>query len=415
MFTNLLSMGHTQYQVVQLCVNELMKHGFRKLEENELTGQLPDGRYLIAPYSSMLFAFIKKGNPDTLRLAGAHTDFPMLKVKPSPDLDRHGYRQINIENYGGLIKSTWFDRPLGLAGKVVCQGTQPFEPDIRFFDSQKAIAIIPSLAPHLSKGTSDNDIDIQKHMLPLVGTKKEEADASFLLSYVADTLGLSRDCILDFDLYLYICEQPSTVGVADSFLASPRIDNLSSVSAIAQSLCNLESIPDNTLVLGAFFDNEEIGSRSKQGADSLLLREILSAITEQPFTKFDKNSFYLSVDVAHATHPNYSEKSDITNSVCLGNGVVLKTSASQRYVCDSESGACILSLCKQHDIAIQKAVNRSGMPGGQTLGPILSSYLPIRGCDIGIPVLAMHSACECMHLQDYEALKKLLSRFFTTH
>ena len=197
-----------------------------------------------------------------------------------------------------------------------------------------------------------------------------------------------------------------------AFVTSPRIDNISSVCAILEGLASAE--PSDTLCIGALFDNEEIGSRSKQGADSTLLSDIIKRLAAGSQLSLIEDGFYLSVDVAHATHPNYSEKSDITNTVLLGNGAVLKSSASQRYVCDSEAGACIIDLCNTNGIALQRTVNRSGMPGGQTLGPIVSSYLPMHACDIGIPVLAMHSASELMHKDDYTALTALITAFFTS-
>ena len=336
----------------------------------------------------------------------------MLKVKPNPELKKPGYLQINVEPYGGLIRETWFDRPLGLAGKVILKGDTSFHPEVRLFDSEKPVAIIPNLAPHLKRGGKEGELDVQKELIPIVDMVAPTADSHFLLSYVAEKLNISPDDILDFDLYLYICGAPTTVGMNDAFVTSPRIDNISSVCAILEGLASAE--PSDTLCIGALFDNEEIGSRSKQGADSTLLSDIVKRLAAGSQLSLIEDGFYLSVDVAHATHPNYSEKSDITNTVLLGKGAVLKSSASQRYVCDSEAGACIIDLCNTNGIALQRTVNRSGMPGGQTLGPIVSSYLPMRACDIGIPVLAMHSASELMHKDDYTALADLITAFFTS-
>lgn len=360
-----------------------------------------------------------------MRIACAHTDFPMLKVKPNPELKKQGYLQINVEPYGGLIKETWFDHPLGLAGKVICKSDSIFHPEIKLFDSEKPVAIIPNLAPHLKRGSKEGELDVQKELIPIVDmavsmdgssnqsdgqTQQKNPDSHFLLSYVAEKLNVRPEDVLDFDLYLYICDAPTTVGINDALVTSPRIDNISSVCAILEGLA--DSVPSDTLCIGALFDNEEIGSRSKQGADSMLLSDIVNRLTADSHLSLIEDGFYLSVDVAHATHPNYSEKSDITNTVLLGKGAVLKFSASQRYVCDSEAGACIIDLCNANHIALQRTVNRSGMPGGQTLGPIVSSYLPMRACDIGIPVLAMHSASELMHKDDYAALAALITAFY---
>ena len=406
-----LQNGKTQFHVAALAKEFLDAHNFTQISDRENLAELAAGRYYLAPFSSIVIPFVKGGQSTQVRIACAHTDFPMLKVKPNPELKKQGYLQINVEPYGGLIKETWFDRPLGLAGKVICKSDSIFHPEIRLFDSEKPVAIIPNLAPHLKRGSKEGELDVQKELIPIVDmiTPSNE-DSHFLLSYVANKLNVRADDILDFDLYLYICDAPMTVGINDAFVTSPRIDNISSVCAILEGLADTE--PSDTLCIGALFDNEEIGSRSKQGADSKLLADIVKRLTAGSHLSLIEDGFYLSVDVAHATHPNYSEKSDITNTVVLGKGAVLKSSASQRYVCDSEAGACIIDLCNINGIALQRTVNRSGMPGGQTLGPIVSSYLPMRACDIGIPVLAMHSASELMHKDDYSALSNLLKQFY---
>ena len=407
-----LQNGKTQFHVAALAKEYLDAHNFTQISDRENLVELAAGKYYLAPFSSIVIPFIKGKRTTQFRIACTHTDLPMLKLKPNPELKKLGYLQINVEPYGGLIKESWFDRPLGLAGKVILKGDTSFHPEVRLFDSEKPVAIIPNLAPHLKRGGKEGELDVQKELIPIVDMVAPAADSHFLLSYVAEKLNISPDDILDFDLYLYICDAPTTVGMNDAFVTSPRIDNISSVCAILEGLASAE--PSNTLCIGALFDNEEIGSRSKQGADSTLLSDIVKRLAAGSQLSMIEDGFYLSVDVAHATHPNYSEKSDITNTVLLGKGAVLKSSASQRYVCDSEAGACIIDLCNTNGIALQRTVNRSGMPGGQTLGPIVSSYLPMRACDIGIPVLAMHSASELMHKDDYTALADLITAFFTS-
>lgn len=420
-----LQNGKTQFHVAALAKEFLDAHNFTQVSDHENLAELAAGRYYLAPFSSIVIPFVKGTQSTQVRIACAHTDFPMLKVKPNPELKKQGYLQINVEPYGGLIKETWFDRPLGLAGKVICKSTSVFHPEVRLFDSKKPVAIIPNLAPHLKRGSKEGELDVQKELIPIVDmavsmdgssnqsdgqTQQKNPDSHFLLSYVAEKLNVHSEDVLDFDLYLYICDAPTTVGINDALVTSPRIDNISSVCAILEGLA--DSAPSDTLCIGALFDNEEIGSRSKQGADSMLLSDIVNRLTADSHLSLIEDGFYLSVDVAHATHPNYSEKADITNTVLLGKGAVLKSSASQRYVCDSEAGACIIDLCNANHIALQRTVNRSGMPGGQTLGPIVSSYLPMRACDIGIPVLAMHSASELMHKDDYAALVALITAFY---
>lgn len=412
----LLAKGKTQFHVVDTCKQILSAQGFQLLSPDAPWTLVPGKKYMTAPYASMLVAWVMGEHADSVRFAAAHTDFPMLKLKPNPEITRKGYVQMNVEPYGGLITQTWFDRPLGLAGKVILKGEDIFNPEVRLFDSGKPICIIPNLAPHLKRASKVQDVDVQKELIPVLATldavrenkESERVTEGFLLQYMADMLKVSKDDILDYDLYLYIDAKPSVMGLQDEFIAGARIDNISSVSAIMEALCS-DNI-DNCIAIGAFFDNEEIGSRSKQGADSLVLRELTERIL--PDKKLWNKAFNMSVDVAHATHPNYSEKSDITNDVILGNGVVLKTSAAQKYVTDSEAGAVVAALSKENNIKIQRQVNRSGMAGGQTLGPIMAAYLPIKSVDIGIPMLAMHSACELVHKSDYTELIKLLKSYF---
>ncbi len=404
---NMLKKGKTQFHVVSECVNTFEDNGFQMLNISDAWGTLTPGKYMVQPFSSMLVAFVMGENAQHLRVAMAHTDFPCLKLKSKPDLTKSGYLMANVEPYGGLITSTWFDRPLGLAGKIVVKGENAFAPRTVLYDSQKPICIIPNLAPHLKK-EKNGDIDVQKELIPLVAMTDGDSETDKILHFVANGAGVNYEDILDYDLYLYIQEEPQIIGMNEEFLSGARIDNISSVSAIAEALIHADI--KNSLAVGVFFDNEEIGSRSKQGADSTLLREIIQRIVP------DKNMIYkgfnISCDVAHGLHPNYPEKSDITNQIILGNGVALKTSASQRYVTDSEAGAVITALCKEKDIKLQRQVNRSGMAGGQTLGPIVSSYLPMKSVDMGIPMLAMHSARELIHSKDYEELVKLVKEYY---
>ncbi len=406
---NLLYKGITQFHLVNECRQILKDNDFEELDMTSDWQLTPGKKYLVTPYSSMLIAFVYGKQASSFRMTAAHTDFPMLKLKSNPEISKSGYHQANVEPYGGLITSTWFDRPLGIAGKVMIKGENIFSPKALLFDSEKPIFVIPNLAPHLKKD-KNQEIDLQKELIPLTSTNHstEVSKETFIMDYIASKLSINVTDILDYDLYLYITDAPKYVGMEDEFISSPRIDNISSVSAILSALCSNKI--DNCIALGAFFDNEEIGSRSKQGADSLVLRDIIDRII--PDKSFYNDAFNISIDVAHGTHPNYPEKSDITNQITLGDGVVLKTSASQKYVTDSEAGAVITALCKENNIPFKKQTNRSGMAGGQTLGPIMSSYLPIKSSDMGIPVLAMHSARELAHRKDYNALVNMITKYY---
>ena len=252
-------------------------------------------------------------------------------------------------------------------------------------------------------------MNVQKELIPVYGLNGHEVKNTDIIQYVADDLGLLKDDILDYDLYLYNMDDMEVVGAEKDMIASPRLDNVTSVAALVDTMCRAEK--GNCINVISLFDNEEIGSRSKQGADSVLLSEIIYRLMkgldmeENDRRRIMRDAFMLSLDVAHATHPNYSEKSDPTNQIIMGHGVALKSSASQRYVSDSAASAVIMALARENGIKVQRQVNRSGMAGGQTLGPIASSYLPVRAVDMGIPILAMHSAVELGSADDYAQLE----------
>ena len=290
-----------------------------------------------------------------------------------------------------------------------------YHPNVELFVSPGAVAVIPSLAPHLNRETDSKKMDLQQEMLPLI-TMTEPGEHFSWEEYLAQTYQVEPEAILDYDLFLTNLDEPETVGLRGEYLSSPRIDNLASVAAITEALEQVQE-PEHFLVAG-LFDHEEIGSRSKQGADSALLLRVLEkmaanlCIDSVTLQDMFARGFLLSVDGAHGLHPNYPGKSDITNDLILGKGFAIKSSASQRYLSDSEAVAVLESLCREHDISRQRQVNRSGMPGGQTLGPLAVSRLPMPGADVGIPMLAMHSARELAHFSDYRALTELIHVYF---
>lgn len=423
--TKVIQEGVTAFHVVNYVKNKLIKCGFQELTYGEEWKVMQGNRYVLAPYPSMLIAIsigtLTEGS--AFRLAAAHTDSPCLKLKSNPELPGSFYIRMNVEPYGGLLKETWFDRPLGIAGKLVLRGTSIFEPQVRYVDSERAVCIIPSLAPHLSKGMDKKEINVQQELIPVIGLYgigKEEQDKTsngdVLMRYLEQMWDVNRDEVLDYDLFLYNPEQPEAIGLGETLISAPRIDNLASVAALMEVMEQMES--HTNIGVAAMFDNEEIGSRSKQGADSILLQQVLQklgqalGIKESVWNDRIAKGFLLSMDGAQGYHPNYPDKSDPTNPVYLGRGPVIKTSASQRYLSDSQASAIVKALCQYANVPWQQQVNRSGMPGGQTLGPILSSYLPMLGADVGIPMLAMHSARELAAYEDYRGLVELTKAFY---
>jgi len=408
-----LSSGVSPYQVVTITEEKLSKHGFLKLPYGEAWNLSPGKKYYVTPYSSMLLAFVVGNNLEKIVGAFAHTDFPCFKIKPNPDLTAKQFACVNVEPYGGMLLNTWFDRPLGIAGKIVTPS------GVMFYDSKSSVAIIPSLAPHLDKeANKKTEYDIQKECIPILDHLEESIHSSFhLLNSISEELHISKDEIIDFDLFFYNFDKPEQIGTNHAFLSSPRIDNVASVAALTDCISSIEN--EDSISFVSFFDHEEIGSRSNKGADSILLSNLLEKAVaslgykRSEFFDMQANGFLLSVDGAHSIHPNYTEKNDPTNEVIMGNGPALKSSASQRYLTDSESTAFIIELCNKNNIPYQRQVNRSGMPGGSTLGPIATSFLPMKGVDVGIPMLSMHSSRELAATSDYLHLKKLLHAFFT--
>lgn len=416
-FKEIIEKGATAFHVVAYGKERLLAAGFTELEYGK-SWEIEQGKnYLITPFPSMLIA-VSVGTweekPD-IRIATAHTDSPCLKIKANPDLPGEYYVRANVEPYGGLLKTTWFDRPLGIAGKVVVRGADAFHPQTRLIQSKQAVCVIPSLAPHLTKAGEKTEMNVQQELIPVLGMEKSK---DFLKDYLNQEFGIVPEELLDFDLYLYNMDAPELVGLKQEMICAPRIDNLASVAALVEAMEALAGEEHRNIAVAAMFDNEEIGSRSKQGADSVLLPQIMEklgtalGVSVTEWRDWLAKGFLLSMDGAQGHHPNYPEKSDPGNRVSLGKGVVIKTSASQRYLSDSEASAVIKELCRIADIPCQQQVNRSGMPGGQTLGPILAAVLPMQGADVGIPMLAMHSARELAACEDYYNLQELAKVYY---
>ncbi|WP_313993170.1 M18 family aminopeptidase [uncultured Selenomonas sp.] len=354
-----------------------------------------------------------------LHIACAHTDFPCLRIKPNPILKEHGYGKLNAEVYGGMIRNTWMDRPLSLAGAVALRSSELFAPELRLVDIRRPLMIVPNLAIHMNRKVNEGiELKPQKDLLPLLFQSGSDGDDVQKLQYLlADELGVQTADILSYDLNAYPYEHGCLLGLDEEFLSAARLDNLSSVKACTDAL-DLWAGTDGIRVT-ALFDNEEVGSRTKQGAGSavlaMLLERIYAAlgIPREEYLKYVMDGFCLSVDVAHALHPNAPEKADPTNQPVLGGGVVLKVASNQSYAGDAAAFAAIAALCERERIPYQVFTNHSDAQGGATLGSILSSHLPMRTMDIGVPILGMHSARETMGTADQLALTKLIAAFFS--
>lgn len=417
----LLEKGTSAVMVVQEAVSQLEEAGFEELRFDRQWGLTEHGKYYVKHHDTTLFAFTIGGHvgfQDAVRIGAAHTDFPCLRIKPNPDVSTEGYRQLNVEIYGAPILNTWLDRPLSISGRVAVQGTDVMHPKMHYLSVERPLLVIPNLAIHMNREVNKGvELNKQTDMLPILGLVGEEGkEDKVLLDFLSKELQVEKEDILDFELWIYCLEKPQYVGMQEELIFSPRLDNLTSVHALLEGL--IHSSRGMGLNVMALFDHEEIGSRTKQGAGSVLLLNLLEKIyrslgkTDVQMMESLYDAFFLSVDVAHGLHPNQMGKMDITNKPVLGGGICIKEACSQSYATDCEAVAVVEQICRKGKIPYQKFVNRSDMPGGGTLGAIASGLVPMRTADIGVPILAMHSAVETMGRADRKALTDLLTAFF---
>ncbi len=416
------------YQVVEEGIKKLKATGFLELNMKEKWNLQAGGAYYVMPYATSLFAFTIGGEwkeGQNIRIAAAHTDHPGFRIKPKAEMITGNYFKLDTEVYGAPILNTWMDRPLSIAGRVALKSDNPFYPEMRILDIKKPLLIIPNLAIHINRDVNKGvELNKQTDMIPLFAIKKETRnkdqltnEKQFFIQYLAEQLKVQAEDILDYDMYIYNGEEGSLFGMDQDFISCPRLDNLTSVLALLKGVISGRRCSGINLI--ALYDNEEIGSRSKQGADSAFLNMLLEKVYTgmginggNELNEAVADSMLLSVDVAHAVHPNRPEKYDPNNQTVLNGGIVIKIDSNQRYTFDTEAIAIVQQICDKAGVKYQKFVNRSDMPGGGTIGSIISSWLPMKTVDLGVPLLAMHSAREMMGAEDQEHLEKLIHKFF---
>lgn len=420
--TGLLREAVSPFQCVQAAMQRLKKAGFEEIFYEQEWNVKPGGKYMINHHGTTLFAFSvgeKYRIGDMLRMAAAHTDYPYLRIKPNADFTTESYAQVNVEVYGGPILNTWFDRPLGVAGRIALCSDNPFKPRMALYQSKKPVLIIPNLAIHMNRDVNKGvEINNQVDLMPIVDLISEEKQSTdYFLTFIAEELGVNKEEILDFELNTYCMEEPVYVGAKDTLLSSPRLDNQTSVAALLWAMQHARR--DTGINLIALFDNEEIGNTGKQGAASILLHDMVRRIlrtlgaSEEETDRVMYDAMLLSVDVAHGLHPNHKAKTDITNHPVLGKGFCIKEACSQSYATDAEAIAILRQICRKEKIACQCFVNRSDVRGGGTLGSAVSSLFPVKTVDIGVPILAMHSARELMGVSDIDALTDAVKIYFS--
>lgn len=417
-----LKNGTSAFHVTAHSKKTLAKAGFTELRLNQPWSLERGGRYFCSPFDTTLYAFTIGADCDLsngIHIAGAHTDFPSIKIKPNPEIFSHNYMQLNTELYGGPILNTFFDRSLSLAGKVVTRGKHYDQPVSHLIDFQRPVVCLPNLAIHMNRSVNENGapIDNQKHLLPVLGTLQDMLNKdSTLTGLLAEELHIDAKDILDYDLCIYNLEQPELAGITEEFISAPRLDDITSVCALMHGLA--ESSNQTRVNLVCLFDNEEIGSLSKQGADSFLPAVVIGKIW-QAFGKSMLDcmadlsaGLMISADVAHAYHPNYPAAQDITNYPVINQGFVLKSASNQSYAWDCEALGAMIALCEENQIPYQRFAKQSNTKGGGTIASIISSHLPMKTIDLGVGILAMHSSRETMGIRDQIALSRFAKAFF---
>ena len=411
------------YHVVKNCSDILEENGFERIMPREKWELKKGGKYFLKKSSSTIIAITIGKNFDVrkgFKIFGAHTDSPCFRIKPNPEMVTENMVRLNTEVYGGPILSTWFDRPLSIAGRVIVKGEDPFFPKTVKIKIDEPLLTIPNLAIHQNREVNNGvKIDKQNDVLPIISLINRNFEKEgYLERIILEKTGIKKENIIDFDLYLYATEKGCLLGANEEFMSSPKLDNLVSVYTGLLGLVEEEESQDQINIFVAF-DNEEIGSATKQGADSNYLLNTLERIAlslgldRSDFLQMLENSFILSADAAHAAHPAHLEKTDPTNRGKINEGISIKISAKQKYTSDGYSIAVIRQLIKGTDIRIQPFVNESNELGGSTIGPLSSTHLDIDGVDLGIPMFAMHSVRELCGIFDVFYLKELAKEFFS--
>lgn len=427
------------FHVIQNLRERLDAEGFEALEECEdwnvregiHKGIRNGGKYYVVRNDSSLIAFqIPMTEPKGFHMVASHSDSPSFKIKEHPEAEVEGhYVRLNTEKYGGMILSTWLDRPLSVAGRVAVKENGRIV--TKLVNVDRDLLVIPNLAIHMSRDMNKGvEYNPQVDMLPLYADCACGEDRSggrsvvtggpggvqgMLLGEIAETVGVNAEEILGHDLFLYVREKGKVLGREDAFVLSPRLDDLQCVYASMEAF--LTSIPREYISLCAVFDNEEVGSGTKQGADSTFLEDVIARVCEglggaDRMRRMVADSFLISADNAHAVHPNHPEKADPTNRPYLNGGIVIKYHGSQKYTTDALSAARMKDLCMRAGVPFQTYANRSDMAGGSTLGNISTAHVSVSSVDIGLPQLAMHSAVETAGSRDTEYAVRALGAFF---
>lgn len=409
----------TAFHAVDNMKKMLKEDDYEELLEGQAWKIKPGKKYFVSRNNSSIIAFNlgRKLDKYSFNVAASHSDSPTFKIKENAEIEIKGkYTQLNTEGYGGMLCATWLDRPLSIAGRVMIQEGDSYITKLVNID--RDLVMIPNVAIHMNRAVNDGfAYNKQIDMLPLFGGS--DSKSGDLKKLIAQELNIDAKYIYGMDLYLYNRMEPSIWGVNEEFISCPQLDDLQCAYASLQGF--LKGSNDQSINVFACFDNEEVGSGTKQGAGSTFLNDILKRVNQtlgkndEEFYQALASSFMLSADNAHAVHPNHPEKTDVNNCVYLNEGVVVKSHAGQKYTSDALSIAVFKGLCKKANVPVQFFANRSDALGGSTLGNIAMAQVSMNCVDIGLPQLAMHSSYETAGIKDTYYMIKVMEEFFNSH
>lgn len=409
----------TAFHVVDNIKTILEAEGYQELLEGERWEIVPGGKYYITRNNSSMIALNlgKSLEKYSFNIAASHGDSPTFKVKENAEIEVKGkYVKLNTEGYGGMLCAPWFDRPLSVAGRVIVKEKDTYT--TRLVKIDRDLLLIPNVAIHMNRKVNDGyAYNKQIDMLPLFGGT--DGSQKSLKTLIARELEVDEDDICTMDLYLYNRMEPSIWGADEEYISCPQLDDLQCV--YSSLLGFLKGENDKSINVFACFDNEEVGSRSKQGAGSTFIYDVLHRVNrclgkdEESFYRALASSFMLSCDNVHAMHPNHPEKTDENNCVYMNEGIVVKSQAEQKYTSDAVSIAIFKGICEKAEVPLQFFANRSDEAGGSTLGNIAMSQVSVNCIDIGLPQLAMHSPYETAGIKDTYYMIRAIEEFFNSH
>lgn len=410
--TLFLKNGPTCFHAVSEIGMRLAQQDFTPLNEGEKWDLQPGKSYFVQRGGSICAFTLPNETPEKATILASHTDSPALKLKPHPIFIDNELPFLRVETYGSPILSTWINRDLAIGGRLLIDGKNEIEEKLVFFDQTPIV--IPALAIHLERKQNDTPLPIQKedHLCPLLGLNSQNKDADTLFQELIKPTTNRR--LLGFDLYLVPAEPPSFVGIDSQMLASYRLDNLASAHASLLALLAARKAPKKTIQMAIFWNHEEIGSQTQEGASSPFFIDTLKRISlgfkqdEEDFIRLKSASQFISIDMAHAFHPGFKKKYDANNAPRLGKGVVIKHNANNRYATTGLTSARLVKICQQENIPYQSFASHSDIPCGSTVGALTATQTGIPTVDIGLAQLSMHASRELISTEDHLTLCRLL-------